>query len=152
MLLAVLNSLVVAVGRPCPCLRRPSSLSSHFSSHHTWPPCGAGTTLRVTICFHLQQKQKQSHVGLCSIRAFLHMPCSRKLVYQIWAGGSRCPSSPKLWRGFNPPWDVLGKECFRCGVGWAGRSGYCGEVIYTWNGFDAADAKHVAAPLDTLDV
>jgi hypothetical protein len=27
-----------------PILRRPQSLSSHFSSHHTRPPCGAGTT------------------------------------------------------------------------------------------------------------
>jgi hypothetical protein len=31
MLLAVLCSLLVAVGRPCRCLRRPPSLSSHFS-------------------------------------------------------------------------------------------------------------------------
>jgi hypothetical protein len=44
MLLAVLYSLIVAVGQPCWCLRRPPSLSSYFSSHHTRPPCGAGTT------------------------------------------------------------------------------------------------------------
>jgi hypothetical protein len=44
MLLAVLYSLLVAVGRPCQCLRRPPHLSSHFSSHHNRPPCGAGTT------------------------------------------------------------------------------------------------------------
>jgi hypothetical protein len=43
-LLAVLYSLLVAVGRPCRCLRRPPSLSSHFSSHQSRPPCGAGTT------------------------------------------------------------------------------------------------------------
>jgi hypothetical protein len=44
MLLAVLYSLLVAVGRPCRCLRRPPSLSSHFSSRHSRPLCGAGTT------------------------------------------------------------------------------------------------------------
>jgi hypothetical protein len=54
-LLAVLYSLLVAVGRPCRCLRRPSSLSSHFSNHQSRPPRWAGMTLRVvTIYFHLQ--------------------------------------------------------------------------------------------------
>jgi hypothetical protein len=45
MLLALLYSLLVAVGCPCRCLRRLPSLSSHFSSHHNRLPCGAGTTL-----------------------------------------------------------------------------------------------------------
>jgi hypothetical protein len=44
MLLTVLCSLLVAVGRPCRCLRRPPSHSSHFSTHHSRPPFGAGTT------------------------------------------------------------------------------------------------------------
>jgi hypothetical protein len=44
MLLSVLYFLLVAVGRPCRRLRRPPSLSSHFFSRHTRPPCGAGTT------------------------------------------------------------------------------------------------------------
>jgi hypothetical protein len=44
MLFAVLYSLLVAVGQPYRGLRRPPSLSSHFSSHLSRAPCGAGTT------------------------------------------------------------------------------------------------------------
>jgi hypothetical protein len=40
MLLAVLYSLLVAVGRPCRCLCMPPSLSFHLSSHHSRPPLG----------------------------------------------------------------------------------------------------------------
>jgi hypothetical protein len=57
MLLAVLYSLLVAVGRPCPArafaIRHLSP--SHFSSHHTRPHSEAGTTLRAMLYFHLQQ-------------------------------------------------------------------------------------------------
>jgi hypothetical protein len=46
----------ISGGRPAlPVLCRPPSLSSHFSNHHGRLPCGAGTTLRATIYFHLQQ-------------------------------------------------------------------------------------------------
>jgi hypothetical protein len=30
------------------------------------------------------------------------------LEYRIWAGGSPCPSSPKVLWGFTPPYEVLG--------------------------------------------
>jgi hypothetical protein len=40
MLLAVLYSLLVAVGRPCRCLRRPPSHSPHFSSRTAGPLVG----------------------------------------------------------------------------------------------------------------
>jgi hypothetical protein len=43
-LIAVLYFMLVAVGRPYRYLRWPTSLSSHFSSLHTRPPCWAGTT------------------------------------------------------------------------------------------------------------
>jgi hypothetical protein len=55
MLLAVLYSLSVAVGRPCRCLRRPPSLSSHFSSHHSRPPLRGQHDLRVTIRSRFRQ-------------------------------------------------------------------------------------------------
>jgi hypothetical protein len=51
MLSVVLYSVFVGVGRPCRCLRRSPSLSSHFSSHHNRPPCRADTTLHT--CNHL---------------------------------------------------------------------------------------------------
>jgi hypothetical protein len=52
--LAVLYSLLVAIGRPRRYLRRPPSLSSHFSSQSRPRPCGTSTTLSVTIYFHPQ--------------------------------------------------------------------------------------------------